>query len=956
MKGFLHQLAEHLYHTYGHNIHALTIVMPSKRAGAFFLNYLKSIAREPILTPKIVTINEIVEELSSIQKVDPLTLVFHLYRIYKEITNTDETFDSFYPWGTTLISDFDDIDKYMVDAKLLFTHIEDYKAIDQKFDFLTEEQKEFLAKFWKTFSQKGRTRMQERFEKTWCTLHEVYTQFRQFLLSENMGYEGILYRDVAERIEQKTLQAHFPGPVFVVGLNALNKCEITLLKFLKQHHQAAFFWDIHPDYLDDKEHDASFFLRRNVQMFPQDTAFEYKPLEEKQIEIVSVPSSIGQSQPVASFVHKVIKKYAGKKQIRFDDIAIVLCDEDLLLPTIGAIPTAGIQDLVVNITMGFPMKITPVNSLISLLIDLHRNLHVDAKGVKLFYHKNVQRILNHQLVSMCDQENSHAISTKIIQENKVYLHPQELRQGDFLSALFAFHTDVMGFNSYLLGILQTIFANIKAKEESYVGMQEEFIFKAYKSIKRLGELLAENQKAQNFTISLYVYFKLLRQYISQDSLPFEGDPLEGIQVMGILETRLLDFNHLVVLSMNEGSMPKGSSSNSVIPYNLRRAFELPSVEEKCAIYSYYFYRLLQNPEHVELVYNSTTDGMNNGEKSRYLYQLQMQYDYGIKESTVTYDVGSMEAKEIIVDKDAAVMKRLSPYLEGKRTLSPSALNGYLDCPMRFYFRYVAGVNPKDEVAEEIDARLFGNIFHKVMEDLYTPWLNQVVSKEMFLQLAKNNARLDEVILKAFRKEYFKTPYATLQGRNILVFEIVKKYVKKALHIDSQQAPITILGLEVRKQKEIAIFNGKYKIKIGGTIDRVDEVDNKLRIIDYKSGSVKFDYDNIPSLFDDEDASRNKAALQTLIYGMVYDQHADVPRPISAGIYQINEFFKDPFKSIINSKEDGEIEDVAKQTPKLVEELTKVFELLFNPEVPFVQTLCDEKCTYCDYKNICRKEG
>ncbi|QZT38987.1 PD-(D/E)XK nuclease family protein [Halosquirtibacter xylanolyticus] len=956
MKGFLHQLAEHFYLTYGHNIHALTIIMPSKRAGAFFLKYLKSIAREPILTPKIVTINEVVESLSSIQRVDTLTLSFHLYRIYKEITQTDESFDSFYPWGTMLISDFDDIDKYLVDAKLLFTHIEDYKAVDQKFDFLTEEQKEFLAKFWRSFSLKRRTKMQERFEKTWNTLFEVYETFRRFLHEENMGYEGILYRDIADKIHNGALEAHFPGPVFVVGLNALNRCEIVLLNYLKDYHSASFFWDIHPDYIENSEHDAAFFLRRNMKMFPQDKKFEYRPLEDKNIEIVSVPSSIGQSQPVAGFVKQTLKEYAGKRGVRFDDIAIVLCDEDLLLPTIGAIPKVANQETLVNITMGFPMKITPVNSLVSLLMDLHRNIHTDARNIRLFYHKNVQRILNHQLVQMCDTEHAVQISNKIIQENKVYLHPSELQEGDFLKMLFSFHRDVMSFNTYLLQVLQTIFSKIKAKEESFVGMQEEFIFKAYKSIKRLGELLDENQKAQNFTISLPIYFKLLKQYLSQESLPFEGDPLEGVQVMGILETRLLDFEHLVVLSMNEGAMPKTSGGNSVIPYNLRRAFELPSVEEKCAIYSYYFYRLLQQPKSVQLVYNSTTDGMNNGERSRYLYQLQMQYGYALKESTITYDVGSMENKNIVVEKDAKVMQLLSDYIEGKRTLSPSALNGYIDCPMRFYFRYVAGVNPQDEVAEEVDARLFGNIFHKVMEDLYKPWLRQEVRKEMFEQLAKNDSKLDQVILNAFRKEYFKVENATLQGRNILVFEIVKKYVKKALWVDSKQAPITILGLEVRKQKAIPIFDGKHHIMIGGTIDRVDEVDGKLRIIDYKSGSVEFNFDNIPSLFDSEDLRRNKAALQTLIYGLVYERSSSITsRPISAGIYQIQALFKEPFVSIINSKEDGEIEDIGKQTPQLVSHLTQTFEILFNPEVPFVQTECTDKCSYCDYKQICRRE-
>ncbi|QZE14476.1 PD-(D/E)XK nuclease family protein [Halosquirtibacter laminarini] len=954
MKGFLHQLAEHFYHTYGHNIHALTIIMPSKRAGAFFLKYLQSIANEPILTPKIVTINEVVEDLSAIQKVDTLTLSFHLYRIYKEITGTDETFDSFYPWGTMLISDFDDVDKYLVDAKLLFTHIEDYKLVDQKFDYLSEEQKDYLGKFWKSFSQKRRSKMQERFEATWNKLYDVYVAFRKFLIEENIGYEGVLYRDLGEKIQDKSLVSNFPGPVFVVGLNALNRCEIMLLSYLKENHQAAFFWDIHPDFIADKEHDAAFFLRRNLKLFPQDTDFDYRPLLDKKIEVVSVPSAIGQSQPVAAFVQERLKAYQHKQHIRFDQISIVLCDEDLLLPTIGAIPKVAGHAPTVNITMGFPMKITPIHSLITLLIDLHRNIHVDGRGVRLFYHKNVQRILNHQLVQMCDSDNSEKLSQSIIQENKVYLHSNELRRGDFLSSLFVFHHDVMAFNRYLLQMLQMIFAGIKEKEEAYVGMQEEFIFKAYKSIKRLGELLDENQKEQDLRLSLPIYFKLLRQYLSQESLPFEGDPLEGVQVMGILETRLLDFENVVVLSMNEGSMPKASGSNSVIPYNLRRAFELPSVEEKCAIYSYYFYRLLQHPKTVQLVYNSTTDGMNNGERSRYLYQLQMQYGYSIPEKTITYEVGSIDTKEIVVPKDESVMQRMSPYLDGKRTLSPSALNGYLDCPLRFYFRYVANVMPSEEVAEEVDARLFGNIYHKVMEDLYKPWMNQVVSKEMFLKLAKDDKRLDATILSAFRTEYFKVENAIVQGRNVLVFEIVKKYVKKTITVDSDHAPMTILGLEVKKKKSISIFDGKYHIFIGGTIDRVDEVDGKLRIIDYKSGTVDFNFNNVPSLFDSEDEGRNKAALQTLIYGYVYGDHEVTDRHMSAGIYQIQALFKDPFVSTINSKEDGLVEDIKEQMPKLETHLTQTFETLFNSSIPFVQTECEAKCTYCDYNKICRK--
>ncbi len=958
MDGFLKQIATHLFELHGRQISELTIVFPNRRAGLFFKDYLNNLIKEPVWAPEIISINELFSSLSAVQLPDKLNLVFRLFRVYRDLTGTKESFDEFYFWGDMLVNDFDQVDKYLVDADALFTNIVDLKEIEERFSDYQTEEKEQLESFWKSLSNEDKSNQQNEFIRLWKDLKSIYHQFKNHLNQENMAYEGMLFRSVSEKLKNTDLQ-YIEGRSFVfAGFNALNRCEEELFLFLLEKNKARFFWDFDHYYFDDQNMEAGLFMRANLQKFPQ-SFFPYQTdlllKSDKQMKIVSIPSQSGQAQVAA---RELITH--GKDIQNFDDTALVLCDEELLLPVISSIPE---QIDKINVTMGFPLRLTPLFSLINHLTELQKNCRFSDSD-SLFYNKDVLKLINHQLIATIDPEICKKLSDSIITHNSVYLTTKELAVNDLFTLIFSKQSTVSELPDYFLNILKSIYNyweinNTKENSTLYL----EYIYQTYLSLNNLKDILFNQGTliiGQKDFITKETFYRFIYQHLELLSIPFEGEPLSGLQVMGILETRTLDFRNIIFLSINEGIMPKTSASSSFIPYNLRRSFGLPTIEEQNAMYAYYFYRLLQRAENITFIYNSGTEGLFTGEKSRYLYQLQQESKFRIEEQCVTFNIGNTQNQTVTIEKDDIIMSSLSPYLNGTNSLSPSALDKYISCPLRFYFRYVAGLEEPEEITEEIDARIFGLLFHETMESLYKPLLNTTVNYDSLEAIVKNDEMINQTLTDSFRKIYFRSSdpntVVNLSGRNWLVFKVVKKYVIGTITLDLKKTPFVLKGLETPLYTEVKMNNGLNIVRIGGIIDRVDLKDGETEILDYKTGATDLSFALLSDLFDKEKKNRNKAALQTMIYSYVKHRNSPNESTIRPGIYCLRKIFEENYSYLIKSKEDG---NKPVNFPEKVNEfetlMVNTLEELFNRDIPFSQTTITENCQYCLYNSICKRQ-
>ena len=972
MKGFLKQVATHLFDKHRDNISQLTLVFPNRRGGAFFTNYLNSLVTIPLISPEIITINELFSALSPLHVPDRLSLIFRLYKVYRESTKSKELFDDFYFWGEMLISDFDQVDKYLVNAHDLFTNVTDLKEIDARFDSLLDDEKERLGNFWKTLSDKEKTPNQQEFIRLWEDLNGVYEKLRISLLNEGLAYEGMLYRGVVEQMI-KNEGSSFDGKHFVfVGFNALNKCEEELFDYLRNNEKASFYWDYDNYYLEDQTQEAGYFLRKNLIRFPhKDYVPECKSLTSspKTMKIVNIASQVGQAQVAGA---ELLSQFSG--ELNFDETAVVLCDEELLLPVIDALPE-NIEK--VNVTMGYPLKMTPVFSLVSQLIDLQKNAR-NSSGAFSFYNKDVLRVLSHQLVIDFEPLKSKELIELILKDNAIYLTEKELSGNDLFRQLFVAPQNIIDLSDYFLGILKTVFLHWEKKSDDETNrnlfsasevtpdensaIYREYLYQSWLAVNRLKDILVNDGikvfESDNF-VSKEAFFRFLLQYLSGLAIPFDGEPLEGLQIMGILETRTLDFKNLIILSMNDGIMPKISSTGSFIPYNLRRVFGLPTIEEQNAMYAYYFYRLLQRAENVTFVYDSGAGGLFTGEKSRYLYQLQLESPFKISETNMVFSVENIAVQPISIVKDEKVMIRLNNYLNGQRRLSPSAIDKYLTCPLQFYFRYSAGLDEPDEVSEEVDAMIFGTLFHDAMENIYKPYIDKTIDSDIITKIIKNQELISDTIIASFRTVYFKGMKAdekvSITGRNWLIYEVVKKYVNRLLEVDRKRTPFEIIGLEKKVQTTISINELKQNVLIGGTIDRIDRKDGRLYIFDYKTGSAELSFPMLNSLFDKENKTRNKAAFQTLVYSYILHENQPAITNIHPGIYSLRGIFEDDFDPSLRSKEIGNqpVEFVA-ISDQFEDHFKVLLEEIFNLEIPFVQSTIEDHCQYCSYRQICRR--
>jgi len=958
---FLHNVANTYYKKYGQEISRYTFVFPNRRAGIFFQNYLAQIAGKPIFSPEILTVTDLFEQLSLYKKADRIEMLFLLYDIYKQISASTETFDEFLYWGEMLLNDFDDVDKYQVDARQLFRNIKDLKEIDAGFDFLTVTQIEAIRRFWSSFLPIGENDKKKDFLEMWEVLYQLYSELRVQLQAKGLAYEGMIFRDVVERLS-KDLDYKLPfEKVVFIGLNGHSKSEESLLKYLKKRGIADFYWDYSSPLVRDPQNKASFFIDKNKVQFPSELPLdaEDRNMENPVLEVVGIPSAVGQ----AKYVNAILKSLLEEKQVTYSgqamNTALVLPDENLLLPTLYSIPEEIDK---INVTMGYNLDNSSISGLMGHIFELQRNIR-KSENYRGFYYKPVLSILNHRYINKIAGERAKQLRQNIVQYNRVIVSSEELQVHPLLSLIFKPIEDWKVIPDYLREILAMLKTSLWARESDEedivdarsADIEGEFIVEYYKTINKMDEALKNG--SPEMTVETYV--KLLKKLIVGISVPFSGEPLSGLQVMGVLETRALDFDNLILLSMNEGIFPMKKVASSFIPYNLRKGFDLPTYEHQDSIFSYHFYRMINRAKRIYLLYDTRTDGLQTGEVSRYFSQIKHLYhdSFDIREKLAVYKVSSNESLAISIKKTPQIMGKLNAFLQrGERRLSASSINMYLNCPLQFYFSVVERLEEEDEIAETIEASTFGTIFHAVMEWLYEPFKGKMITADLLHKIRANDNLITENIERSFSENYFKTDKVKrLTGQNFLTGEVLRKYIKQVLLADAKLTPFIYIDSEEKVLVDYKLPSGK-EVSLKGFIDRIDEVKGNVRIIDYKTGKGVLRYKEMADLFDKELEDRPKAVMQVFMYSHLYLlKYPD--KMLEPGIYYLRNLFDSRFDPDVVRKwgrEEVRITDFSVYREEFKEHFDTCLEEIFDPAMPFDQTPTGEACKWCAFTNICKK--
>lgn len=938
MTPFLKQVAAHYYK--GGDIEQTCFFFPNRRSLVFFKKYLGDLVREnggaPMMVPPLYTINDFFYRLNHADVTDKLRLLLELYGVYKKLNPQAESLDEFVFWGEVMLADFDDIDKYLVNAQALLQNVQDFKAIQDGMEYLSENQQQAIRHFLAHFRNGKEVGVKSRFLKLWNLLYPVYRDFNAVLEQKNMAYEGRVYRALAARLLDGTpvvdvLQPEFPQvqKYVFVGLNALNECERLLLKRMRDAGVAEFVWDYVSPLIRNKANKSSFFMDRNVEDFPQAFPVEASPVP-PQIQVISVPSSVGQ----AKLAPQILAGIGGDPV----ETAFVLPDESLLLPLLNSLPED--RDSV-NVTMGYPMAGSAIFTLLSTLGQMQLKMRKKADGW-FFYHRQVREVFSSGLVKKLATPQEAEVIRKVKAAAKYFIPLQDLLGGPLLELIFQpVITDPAAISEeqnhaterYLTEVVAYIGRNLSLKGDMLLEL--DFAKRCHTQLTLL--------QGTDLAVLPATHLRLLERLLEGISVPFRGEPLQGLQIMGPLETRALDFRNLIILSANEGVFPRRSQSSSFIPPELRKGFGLPTYEFQDAVWAYYFYRMIQRPEKVWLIYDSRTEGLKSGEESRYIKQLEYSFGLPVKRFVATSDLQPVDPEESILKsaQDVDVIRQ--------KELSASTLQSYLYCPAKFYYQVVQGLQTEDEVAESLDAGMLGNVFHHVMQQLYRG--KAILSAAELEGMRKDTARLRKMI----RAEVLDQMHSIeVTGRNLVLEEVILDYVQSTLKHDaglltsSGSAGFRIIGLEQKRRMEWNGFHFK------GYVDRIDSYrEGEVRIVDYKTGKVEDDEilitdENaaavVDKLFGESNAHRPKIALQLFLYDLF--AHADASlkgQTVVNSIYSTARLYTGALPDYPESPEF--IRLTSERLKALLTEMTDV-------NIPFSRTQEQDTCTWCDFKNIC----
>lgn len=951
MVPFLELVANHILAYNGTRMQDLCLVFPNRRSILYFNLYLSQKVHTPMWAPRCVTISEFIQSFSNLQKADNLQLLLELHQVYCKTRPSTETFDSFYFWGEVMLSDFDDIDKYMVSAEQLFKNVAALKNITDDFSYLDEEQIEAIKRFWGSYAESRQSIHHKEFTDIWTSMPMVYLNYKQRLKDLSLGYEGMIYRDVAELFNSQNPPFPEAESYAFIGFNALNECEKTIFRYFRNCQKALFYWDYEQEFREGK-HEAGFFIDKNLQEFPQAADFNaFNPHPYKaDIELISLPSQVGQAKLVGQLLQGA--EDAPEKT------AVLLTDENLLMPVLHAIPKE-IKDI--NITMGYPVKNASLSSLIDILSKLYLNSKSSGAPVVNFYYKYVIETLTHPYILKIHPDEIHALVMNIFRLNRIYIEPAFVDIHPLLTMIFRKVENGRDFLSRIKEILQ-YFALNSTDESEYAenpaGIESEALSTLFAAINKLSETIEKI----GASLDLALCVRILRKHISGLNIPFEGEPLKGIQLMGFLESRALDFENLIILGVNEGNLPKSIAPISFIPYNLRHGFRLPTPEYRDAMYAYYFYRIINRAKKVSLVYSSIQGGVGASEVSRYVNQIVYNGNYHVTKKIQTFNIVPVPFRSIDIPKSSSVMDKLKEYTsenEKNKYLSPSALTTYIDCPVRFYFRYIEGLKEFEQPGEEIDPSVFGTVLHSAMNAIYSNYKKQVLTKEILQEVLKNREIIEKASLKALDEEFLHTGMGeklVTEGRNFIIFRILVKYIRQIIKTDIDHTPFTLKGLEENVISTISFSaNGIDKqLKIGGIIDRIDEGKTGIRIIDYKTGKPEVSFKNINELFTSEEGQKSKKEIfQTILYAILYKKNGEINSNIAPALYVTRSLFVNKYDALIKLEKEN-LTDVSFVEEEFLDRLKLLIEEIFDPMTNFKQTTNLKSCTFCSYSKICNK--
>jgi len=951
MKTFLEYVAEDILSKYGTNLARVAVVFPNKRASLFMNEHLVRLAGGPIWSPAYITISDLFRRHSNLSVADPIKLVSDLHKSFTAVTAIDETLDHFYGWGQVLLADFDDIDKNMAEADKVFANLGALHELDDV-SYLSDNQREVIRHFFSNFSEEHNSVLKERFLRLWSHMGDIYIDFNSRLRTQQLAYEGALYREVVQREE-----IDFEYDVYLfVGFNLLQRVEQRLFTTLQRQGKAHFYWDFDHYYM--KGNEAGHYISQYLTDFPNelDTSDDQiygRFSQPKHLTYIAAPTENIQARYASTWLQEGNRIADGRQT------AIVMCNENLLQTLVHCLPDEVSK---VNVTTGYPLSQTPVAAFITHLIDLRTNGYDRHRHRFRLHHVNA--VLRHSYTTFVSDKASNL--TRSLNDQKIYYPTHEQLIVDEGTALLFRPVDDMFFNSELLRWLCDVLQRTARQAVTTDPLFQESVFRAYTLINRLLALI----DAGDLNVDVITLQRLIGQLLISTSIPFHGEPAEGLQVMGVLETRNIDFRHVLLLSCNEGNMPRGINDTSFIPYSIRKAHGLTTMDHKVAIYSYYFHRLLQRADDVTITYNNATTDGQRSEMSRFLLQLMVESSHHISFETLQASQTYHPFNPPTIVKTSEVMDTLKKRFaieanpDSKHPLlTPTAINSYQRCPLRFYYIYVKNLREPDiNDEDEIDNRIFGNIFHEAARIIYQKFIKRSghVLKSDIEELLRIKVDIERAVDQAFRTELFmiRDPKVRfrmeLNGLQIINREVIIHYLRQLLQIDSQLAPFAILDLEGEVVTQLTTPH--LSTTIGGRIDRLDQVNDgsgaRIRVIDYKTGGGRITpLADVEAIFSQDSlAKHSDYYLQTFLYAsIVRDDHPAMP--VSPALLFIQHARGDDYDPTLVLGKDIVV-DIATHQDMFNEKLRQTVDLMFNPDVAFAPTDDRSRCQTCPYYNLC----
>ncbi|WP_067145260.1 PD-(D/E)XK nuclease family protein [Pseudotamlana agarivorans] len=842
------------------NFSEVTFVLPSKRAGVFLKNQLPKVLDHTLFAPKIISIEEFVEEVANLESSSNTELLFEFYNSYLQISKGDEidSFETFSKWAQILLQDFNEIDRYLIPQEHIFEYL---AAIEDLKHWSLEEPKTEFVKNYLAF---------------WNKLFDYYKHFTKHLISQGIGYQGLIYREAAKQIKGY-ISTHPDSQYIFLGFNALNTAEEIIIQDILEHGLGQIYWDIDQVFFENPLHDAALFTRQHKKNW---NIFNTHPFEwitnnysgSKDITLFGIPKNIGQAKYIGTILQELHQEHAT-----LENTAVILGDENLLIPVLNSIPNA-IKDL--NITMGFPLKSIPLASFFDTLFNIHKT------HSKSFYYKDIIKLVSHQFIrpifNVEDIDYASLLIETIDSNNMVYLSVKRLKQlaphcATVIDLLFSnWHKSIDQALKNCTDLILAIKDRLDKNSKSDI-LSLEYLFRFNELFNGLTQLNNTHEHIKDISTLYSVYNELL----SSESLDFQGEPLQGLQIMGMLESRVLDFETVIISSVNEGVLPSGKSNNSFIPYDVKIENKLPTYKEKDAVYTYHFYRLLQRAKRVIILYNTEADVLTGGEKSRFITQLELEGIHDIKHQIIAPQVPILEQQLTVVKKNAALNDAIAKLASGG--FSPSSLTNYMRNPIDFYYQNILKIRDHNDVEETVAANTLGTVVHNTLEDLYKPLINRFIDLEVIKSLKGN---IEERVTHHFKTEYKEGDIT--KGKNLIISEIAKRYVSNFLDLEIKSLKagdqIKILAIEAQNDIVINIPELDFPVRLRGIVDRVDECNGVIRIIDYKTGKVDQNQVEITNWEDiTTDYKKYSKSFQILAYAYMMQQQGILKYPMEAGI-------------------------------------------------------------------------